>query len=177
MAPSISLGGTKSMNKTLVTVCFLLIAFSVQAADPSLEEKIKSIRAKYAQIEKGLKAARQVKRDLPEQSTEGGELTAWFRDRSVEKLSAKFFGEIGKAVEEYYFWNSELIFVLRVQTRYTEPFSGVVRTKTEERFYFADGNLIQWLGADKKPRALDAEAEKRGRELLADAKKYSAMAQ
>lgn len=48
--------------------------------------------------------------------------------------------------------------------------------KTEERFYFAGGKLIQWLDVAKKPHALDAEAQKRGEELLASAKKYSALA-
>lgn len=165
------------MKKSLIAVCLLLGAVSLHAADPSVEEKIKSIRTKYDQIEKGLKSCRQVKRKLPSESAEGGELIAYFKDRSVEKLSATFLGESGKALEEYYFWNSELIFVLRVESRYTKPMSGVVQTKTEERFYFADGKLIQWLGADKKPRAPDIEAEKRGGELLASAKKYSTMAQ
>ena len=108
------------------------------------------------------------------ESTEGGELTAYLKDSSVRKLSAKFFGESGKALEEYYFWENQLCFVLRVDSAYTKPMSGVVKNKTEERFYFASGKLIQWLAADKKPHALDAEGQKRGEELLASAKKYSA---
>jgi hypothetical protein len=92
----------------------------------------------------------------------------------LRKISATFYGETGKALLEYCFWENELIFVFRVELRYTKPLSGVVKTKTEERFYFADGKLIQWLGPDKKSRAMDAEAEKRERELLASAKKYSA---
>ena len=166
---------SKGMNKTLVVIGSLFVAASIHAADPTVEEKVKAIRAQYTKIEKGLKDCRQVKRDLPDESTEGGELTAYFKDRAVEKLSAKVFGEMGKAVEEYYFWNSELIFVFRVESRYTKPLSGVVKTKTEERFYFADGKMVQWLGADKKPRIIDTEAEKRGGELLASAKRYSAM--
>jgi hypothetical protein len=160
----------------LVAWFVVLTAAPVQAADSSVEEKVKTIRVRYAEIERGLKDCRQVKRDLPGESAEGGEMTAYFKDSSVRKLSAKFLGETGKALEEYYFWNSELIFVLRVESHYTKPMSGVVKTKTEDRFYFADGKLIQWLGVDKKPREMDAEAEKRGRELLASAKKYSAMA-
>jgi hypothetical protein len=163
-------------KKLLVMVCLLAAGTSVRAADPSVEEKIKSIRAKYAEIEKGLKDCREVKRDLPGESTEGGELKAYFKERTLEKLSATFFGETGKALVEYYFWENQLIFVLRVESHYTKPMSGVVKIKTEERFYFADGKLIQWLGADKKPRPMDAEAEKRGHEFLAGAKKYSAMA-
>jgi hypothetical protein len=162
------------MNKSLVVLCFFLLMPAIQAADPAVEGNVKAIRAKCAQIEKGLKDARQVKRDLPGESAEGGELTAWFRDRSVAKLSARFFGETGKAVEEYYFWDSELIFVFRVESHYTKPMSGVTKNKTEERFYFADGKLIRWLDAQKKE--VTSGLSTRERELLADSKKYSAIA-
>ena len=162
--------------KLVLVIVWLLSAVSIGAADSGVEEKIKAIRAKYAQIEKGLKTCRQVKRDLPGESAEGGELTAWFKDRSVTKLSATFFGEMGKADEEYYFWDSELIFVLRVESHYTEPMSGVVKNKTEERFYFNDEKLIRWLNSDKKEAANNPSQAERERELLAAAKKYSALA-
>jgi hypothetical protein len=158
--------------KLVLVIVLLLSAVSAGAADSGVEEKVKAIRVKYAQIEKGLKDARQVKRDLPGESAEGGELTAWFRDRSVAKLSATFFGEMGKAQEEYYFWDSELIFVFRVESHYTEPMSGVVKNKTEERFYFADGKLIRWLDAAKKE--VTSGVSERERELLASAKRYAA---
>jgi len=161
------------MNKSLL-VALLFVSASAQAAGPSVEGKITTIRARYAEIERGLKACRQVKRALPGESAEGGELKAYFKDRSVEKLSATFFGETGKALEEYYFWNSELIFVFRVESRYTEPMSGVVKTKTEERFYFAEGKLIRWLDAQKKDLTASAEKANRESELLASAKKYAA---
>jgi hypothetical protein len=89
-------------------------------------------------------------------------------------LSAKFLGETGKALMEYYFWDDQLIFVLRVESHYTKPMSGVVKTKTEERFNFADGSLIRWLDAQKKDVTASAEKSARERDLLADAKKYSA---
>jgi hypothetical protein len=160
-------------KKLLVIVCFFAAAPSLQAADPAVEEKIKLIRAKYSEIERELKDCRQVKRDLPDESAEGGELTAYFKESNLRKLSAKFFGETGKALEEYYFAENQVMFVLRIESHYTKPMSGVVKNRTEQRFYFADGKLFQWLGPDKKPHPMDAEAEKRGRELLADAKKYS----
>ena len=137
---------------------------------------VKTIRARYAQIEKNLKGARQVTRDLPGEAAEGGELKAYFKDRSVEKLSAMFFGETGKVVEEYYFWNSELIFVFRVESRYTKPLSGAVKSKTEERFYFADSKLIRWLGQGNKPVSLGTESDERARELSESAAKYKALA-
>jgi len=166
---------TKLKVKLLAIVCLLAAARSLQANDPAVEEKIKAIRTKYAQIEKGLKDARQVKRDLPGESAEGGELTAWFRDRSVTKLSATFYGETGKALEEYYFWDSELIFIFRVESHYTKPMSGVVKTKTEDRFYFADGKLIRWLDPAKKEVTSGVSERERG--LLTSAKKYSTLVQ
>jgi hypothetical protein len=159
----------------LTLVCLLLATASARAADSTVEAQIKTIRARYAQIEKGLKDCRQVKRDLPDESAEGGELIAYFKDRSVEKLSATFFGEMGKAKEEYYFWNSELIFVFRTEWHYTKPMSGVTKSKTEQRFYFADGKLIRWLNPDKEVTADPVKAERESK-LLASSKKYRAMA-
>ena len=163
------------MNKILAMVCLLFAAVSLGAADSAVEEKIKAIRAKYDEIEKELKDCRQVKRDLPGESAEGGELTAWFKGTTVRKLSARFFGETGKALEEYYFADDQLIFVLRVETHYTKPMSGVTKDKTEQRFYFADGKLIRWLNPDKKDVTSDAAKPEHEHELLAAAKKYSAM--
>jgi hypothetical protein len=162
------------MKKLFVIACLLAVVASPRAADSSVEEKIKSIRAKYAEIEKELKDCRQVKRDLPDESAEGGELTAYFKASNLRKLSAKFFGETGKALEEYYFAENQVIFVLRVESRYTKPMSGVVKNRTEQRFYFADGKLIRWLNPDNRDVTADAAAAERQRELLVSAKKFSA---
>ena len=161
----------------LLAICFSAILYPVQsaAADPALEGQIRAIRQRYAKVERELKQSRQVKRDLPGESAEGGELTGYFKKDSLRKLVAQFFGETGQAREEYYFWEGGLFFVLRTESRYTKPLSGVVKRKTEERFYFADAKLIRWLGVDKKPRVIDAEAETRGRDLLAASRKFSAM--
>jgi len=162
-------------KKLLVMFCLLAAATSVQAADRAVEEQIKSIRAKYAAIEKQLKDCRQVRRDLPGESAEGGELTGYFNESKLRKLSAKFFGETGKALEEYYFAENQLIFVLRVESHYTKLMSGVVKNKTEQRFYFADRKLIRWLNPDNKDVTGNVAKSERERDLLASAKKYSAM--
>ncbi|HYJ06282.1 MAG TPA: hypothetical protein VEX43_14200 [Chthoniobacterales bacterium] len=153
----------------------ILYPRGIEGADRSIEEKIKAIRQRYAEVERELKQGRQVKRDLPGESAEGGELTGYFKETSLRKLAAQFYGESGKALEEYYFWEGQLFFVLRTESRYTRPLSGVVKSKTEERFYFDAGKLIQWLGLEKKPIALGPEAQERGRELLAQARKFSGM--
>jgi hypothetical protein len=157
-------------------ICVLAAVAAVCAAEETIARKVKSIRAKYAEIEKELKDCSQVKRDLPGESAEGGELTGYFKDSKARKLSAKFFGETGKALEEFYFADGQLIFVLRVESHYTKPMSGVVKNKTEQRFYFADVKLIRWLNPDNKDVTADPAKPERERDLLAAAKKYSDMA-
>ena len=147
----------------------------LDGADASLEAKIKAIRQRYAEVERELAQCRQVKSDLPGESAEGGELTGYYKGGSLRKLAAQIYGESGKALEEYYFWNDQLFFVLRSETRYTRPLSGVVQSKREERFYLDDGRLIQWLAPDKKSRALGSAEEERGRELLAAARKFAGL--
>lgn len=171
--PLFSILYPRSWRSHLAGLSLLAIfAGNIEAADSSIEEKIKAIRQRYSEVEGELKSCRQVKRDLPDESAEGGELTGYFKHSSLRKLAAKLYGETGNVLEEYYFWDDQLFFVLRMETRYTAPNSGKVKNKTEERFYFADNKLIRWLDAKKKPGAPAPEAEQRGGELLAQAGKY-----
>ena len=176
--PSREIRGLFSALKGVLILAALVAVFPcrVEGADASIEEKLKAIRQRYAEVERGLKQCRQVTRDLPGESSEGGELTGYFNASSLRKLAAQFYGESGKALEEYYFLDGHLFFLLRTESRYTKPLSGVVKTKTEERFYFAEGKLIQWLDSSKKAQPLNPEAQERGAEILASARKFSALA-
>lgn len=164
------------IKKLFVAACVIAVAGSLRAADSSVEEKVKAIRAKYAEIEKGLKGCRQVKREVLDESAEGGELTAYFEDSNLRKLSVRLFGETGNVLEEFYFAEGKVIFVFRGDTRFTAPNSGAVMSKTEQRFYFAEDKLIRWLNPEKKDVTIDAAAAEHERDILAYAKKYSAMA-
>ena len=114
-------------------------------ADP-----IETIRQHYANINKNVPLYRRVKKSLSGFSGEGGELVAFFHGPSVMKMVATFYGEMGKAVEEYYLWNGQLIFVFRTDHNYDKPLSGKVIKKTESRFYFKDDKLIKWLEGEGK---------------------------
>ena len=147
-----------------------------QAGDLAVEEKVKAIRSRYEKVERALKDCKQVKRDLPGESAEGGELTGYFSGGSLRKLVAKFYGETGQAREEYYFWDDQLFFVLRVESRYDKPLSGNVVRKSEERFYFTDDTLIRWLDPEKKEVSAGPAFQDRGREWIDQARKYSDLA-
>lgn len=126
-------------------------ASSTPQADP-----IETIRQHYASINKSVPLYRRVKKNLSGFSGEGGEMVAYFHGPSVMKMVATFYGETGKAVEEYYFWNGKLIFIFSVDNRYDKPLSGKVVKKTEGRFYFKDDKLIKWLGGDGKEVSSDS---------------------
>ena len=166
-------------NRPLVTVGMLLwLGWPIAPgllADSTVDEQVKTIRSRYDAVDKDLSRCKQVKRDLPDESTEGGELTAYFSDQALRKLAAKFYGETGQALEEYYFWDGRLFFVLRGESRYDKPLSGKVKSKSEERFYFADDALIRWLDPRKKEVSAGPEFQQRGQDWLAQAKKYSAL--
>ena len=92
---------------SLGTVATASSSLGAQANDP-----IESIRQHYAGINQNAARYRRVKKNLSGFSAEGGELIAYFHGPSVMKMVATFYGETGRSVEEYYFWNGQLIFVL-----------------------------------------------------------------
>jgi hypothetical protein len=118
--------------------------------------EIESIRQHYASINQNVTRYRRVKKNLTGFSAEGGELFAYFHGPSVMKMVATFYGETGRTVEEYYFWNGQLIFVLQTENRYEKPLSGKVVRKIENRFYFKDDKLIRWLDEKGKEVAPDS---------------------
>jgi len=120
------------------------------------DDPVQSIRQQYASINQNAPRYRRVKKSLSGFSAEGGELVAYFHGPSVMKMVATFLGETGRSVEEYYFWNGQLIFVFRTENRYDKPLSGKVVRKIENRFYFKDNKLIRWLDENGKEVASDS---------------------
>jgi len=172
------------MKTQMAILVVALFAFSAWGKVPEIPQAnaIETIRQRYADINKNVPLYRRVKRNLSGFSPEGGELLAYFHGPSVMKMVATFYGETGKAIEEYYFWNGQLIFVFRTEHRYDKPLSGKVIRKSEHRWYFQDDKLIKWLGEDGQEIASDSseytpkEAEylKMARQLAAGAKSSSA---
>ncbi len=156
-------------------LCVLGSIAPAQAGDLAVEEKVKTIRNRYDEIEKSLDRCKQVKRDVLDESTEGAALTGYFSDKSLRKMEAKFYGETGQATEEYYFWDDRLFFVLRVEKRYDKPLSGVVKSKWEERFYFADGVLIRWINPAKEEISAGAELKRLEFNFQTRGKKYATL--
>jgi hypothetical protein len=112
---------------------------------------IAQIRARFAEIGRESSTYRQTTRRLDGFSLEGGELKGFFRGAELRKLEVRFYGEMGRAREEYYFAGDSLFFVYTVHEAYTEPLSGKVRVTVEHRYYFHGGRLIRRI-VTKWPR-------------------------
>ncbi|MGZ8843672.1 MAG: hypothetical protein ACXW18_08415, partial [Pyrinomonadaceae bacterium] len=107
----------------------------------------------------------------------------YFHGPSIMKMVATFYGETGRATEEYYFWQGKLIFVLQTDHRYDKPLSGKIVKTTENRFYFKDDKLIRWIDENGKQAGSDSaeftgkqtEFWKTSKQLSEGAKSKSAM--
>ena len=156
----------------MVTTLCLLVGISPLAAGAprQSQDPIESIRERYANINNKAATYRKVKKDLSGYSAEGGELVAYFHGPSIMKMVATFYGEMGRAMEEYYYWNGKLIFVLRQELRYDKPLSGKVVSKKENRFYFAGDRLVRWIDENGKQTEPTASAEN---QYLKSSKEFS----
>lgn len=58
--------------------------------------------------------------DIPDQSTEGGIATAWYKGKDLKVLKAVYYGETGK-MEWNYYDSSKLFFALQKDFTYNVP--------------------------------------------------------
>jgi hypothetical protein len=163
------------LNQVAVRIILLLLlsVSGLQLAGAQTQDPVESIRQHYANINQNVARYRRVKKNPTGFSAEGGELVAFFHGPTVMKMVATFFGETGRAVEEYYFWNGQLIFVFQTENRYDKPMSGKVVRKIENRFYFKDDKLIKWLDENgKEVAASSAEYAPKQADYLKTSKQF-----
>ena len=144
----------------------LLLSFPLHADDSTITQ----IRQQYKAVRDALPTLSKQELELSGHSTDGGGVTA-YRDnkKNIQLLHAEMFGESGKRIEEHYYKNGVLFFAYQADHRYNVPYfvtaedakaDGIEafdpkKTKIyENRYYFANGKLIQWLNEDKKTVSL-----------------------
>jgi hypothetical protein len=148
------------MKATAVLVLLISSLTVLTAPNPTKApqaDPIETIRQRYTQINRNAPNYRKVKKSLSGFSAEGGEMTAYFHGPTVMKIVATYFGETGRATEEFYYWDGKLIFVFRKDSRYSKPLSGKVVSTKEDRFYFNNDKLIRWINPSGKEMAETAE--------------------
>lgn len=154
---------------TALTNIGLSAVASAQTGDP-----IQSIRQHYTEVNRGLAKYKKVKKELSGFSAEGGQMVAYYDGRGIFKIAATFYGEMGKATEEYYYWDNKLIFVLRTENTYSKPLSGKIVRTTVNRFYFSDDKLIRWIDENGKQVGSDkSEYAEKQKDYLDSSKQFT----
>jgi len=156
----------------LIILVWLLPVTQSEAVDT----RISDIRAEYKAIKSSLPTLKEEKVSLFGYSTEGGEARA-YRDvkGNLRLMRVELYGEMGKAIEEYYVKNGRLIFMYRELHQYnvpfylnrerakeigSDPFDPKKTIIAEDRYYFHDSKMIRWIDRDKKevsPDGVDFE--------------------
>jgi hypothetical protein len=152
---------------------FLLDAQATRApSHPAVAPTIVAIRQAYARINAGLPACKKHEDDLSGFSTEGGVLRSYRCGPDITKIEVWYYGESRRYHEEHYRPAGELAFVYTEDELYDRPIGSdqrvtrVVR-RVEERFYFARGQLVQWMDSSRTLVPIASErAHTRGREIL-----------
>lgn len=142
----------KSRSRFCVLLLLLIggSPITVPAVPAQTAAEIATIRRSYSLINRKQTRYKRIKKSLEGFSTEGGELVGYLDGKAIVKLIATFYGESGKALEEYYYHDGQLIFVYRKQSAYDKPLSGRVVSFAEQRLYFSGGRLLRWI--DEKGR-------------------------
>jgi hypothetical protein len=139
----------------------LLLAFAHGPAPvpAQTDTAIARIRGEVAAVNAGLSRCTRDSLDVFGLSTEGGEMIVYRCGGAIRKLVTRFYGETGRAQEEWYLSGDRPLFLFRVDERYDRPFGRVVH-REEERVYLRGDAMIRWLGRDgpRAPRGDDAQA-------------------
>lgn len=138
---------------------------------------IATIRARYAEIEREVPSYRTVRRDVMDESLEGGYLDAYYRGAELRKITVMHYGETGSASTEYYFWGERLFFVYRQDHTYDEPLSGrIARTETDRLYFEDDGRLVRWLRDGRAAAVTSPEAAEMARDAHDAVHRYAQLA-
>ena len=137
----------KPYQKLMLTILFLNLSVTVVAQKVTDSTQINFIRTQYAEINKNLKSYRKVTKTDTAETTEGNEVLLYYNSDEIKKIAATYYGETGKAVEEFYFFNNKLIFFYYVDYHYDAPISVPknkvkIASTAEERVYLHDSKIF-----------------------------------
>lgn len=160
------------MKNLLLLVFVLLSILSIYAQDnvsnklteSEENEIVIDIRKKFTEIENNCKTSyKRTSKDLNDYSTEGGSVSVFSDKDQIRKAKTIFYGETGKAITEYYFWDNKVFFIFRQNYRYNssiyitedteEGFEAYDENKTkiyEDRYYFLNETLVRWIDENKE---------------------------
>lgn len=118
-----------------------------------VEQFVDKIRKQYAEINAKISTYNKVEKEVYDESSEGGLLTAFYDKKKLTKITGTYYGETGKTFVEYYFDEGDFFFVYSKESSYVKPLymdhGGKIRDVKEDRYYFNGGVLLRWLSGNK----------------------------
>jgi len=133
----------RSFTLTLLMISLSVFSYGQATVDTA---KISFIKSQFAEINKNLKSYKKVEKTDTIESTEGNEVLLYYKGNEIKKVAVTYYGETGKAIQEYYFFDKKLIFCYCVDYHYNRPFTvkggGKIASTTEERFYLDNGKIL-----------------------------------
>ncbi|MBN1533852.1 MAG: hypothetical protein JXA20_14370 [Spirochaetes bacterium] len=95
---------------------------------------------------------RKTERYLNGLSTGGSTVTSYSKGRRIDKIRLESFGETGRAIQDFYFWDGTLLFMRHrvigyegVTTHSPDGNDGLREsTTTDFRLYFSNDTLLRW---------------------------------
>jgi hypothetical protein len=129
---------------TLLMISLSVFSYGQNTVDTA---KINFIKTQYADINKNLKSYKRIEKTDTAETTEGNEVLLYYKGNEIKKIAAIYYGETGKALQEYYFYDKKLIFCYFADYRYDIPIyvnNGKVKivSPEEKRCYLDDGKLF-----------------------------------
>ncbi|AZB01958.1 hypothetical protein EG359_21240 [Chryseobacterium joostei] len=123
-----------------------------------LKDRLKPIQYNFKRINSITNWTSIKKQNIEGESAEGGEATYYYKNKRLEKIMARHYGEMGQVLIEYYLLNGNLSFVFEKDYKYNRPLFYDVKAMKENndtevfdfekseiietRNYFEKGNLI-----------------------------------
>jgi hypothetical protein len=117
---------------------------------------VKQIALQFKEVNAAAANFYKQKRELSTDfSSEGGSMVRSFdASGKLRKIVCENYGAIGRTHEEYYVLHDSLFFAFIKEYTYIEPISvnmnPAIKKVIENRYYFYQGNIIQWLVEKQK---------------------------
>ena len=157
------------MTKLLIISTFILLTSNLSFAQDN-DSLVKDIRLKYSEIRANLDTYDTTMVEIWDESTEGGQATAYYDNGNLKLIEVVWLGETGKNQIEYYFSDGQLIFAFDQDFDYNRPiywdeetakengdnevFDPKKTTVKEDRYYFNNEKLFLWLDNERQEQDL-----------------------
>lgn len=139
---------TKDKHMKYLFLVSILLTVSISTFGQN--EEISEIRRLYKETQDNKNNYKRLSQDDFENSSEGGEVTAYKNSEEVKLIEAVYYGHMGKAKYEYYYKASKVYFVFIEEFNYNAPptqpsYDQEKTTKEESRYYFWNDEMIRWI--------------------------------